>query len=340
MDVRELKNYIYENKYVEQILESVGCHHIKLHSDEYFTCANVDGDNNNAIVIYNNETLTCINYTRNITNSNRGTDLIDLVAFILDLSFPNTLKYLANEVGISYYHDFESDIPESLQILDMIDSMDQGHIEEKEKPLIPIDESIISYYRPYVNDIFYEDNIDYATQKEFEIGYDDFSNRYTIPIRSAIGDLVGIKGRYFEREVPKDENKYIYLEPCARSKILYGLYKTINYIKQKGRVYVFESEKGVLQAWCYGYRNCVATSGKKITKYQAEMLIRLGVEICICFDKDVQKEEIKYIKDTLFDDIEITYVFDEDNILEEHESPTDNPKKWEQLIKNNIYTFG
>ena len=46
--------------------------------------------------------------------------------------------------------------------------------------------------------------------------------------RSELGDLVGIKGRYFYREVPEGENKYIYLEPCARSKIIYGLNKTID----------------------------------------------------------------------------------------------------------------
>ena len=58
----------------------------------------------------------------------------------------------------------------------------------------------------------YEDNIDYSTQKEFEIGFDEESNRYTIPIRSEIGDVVGVKGRYFDRKVPEGENKYIYLD--------------------------------------------------------------------------------------------------------------------------------
>ena len=39
LDAKELKNYIYENRYVEQILESIGCHHIKYHaSNTYWTC--------------------------------------------------------------------------------------------------------------------------------------------------------------------------------------------------------------------------------------------------------------------------------------------------------------
>ena len=56
MDARELKEYILENNYVEQILDAIHCHHIKFHGD-YWTCGNPDGDNTGAIVIYNTENL-------------------------------------------------------------------------------------------------------------------------------------------------------------------------------------------------------------------------------------------------------------------------------------------
>ena len=56
MDVRELKNYIFENNYSEQILESIGCHHIKYHAvGAYWTAGNPDGDNSGAIILYNSE---------------------------------------------------------------------------------------------------------------------------------------------------------------------------------------------------------------------------------------------------------------------------------------------
>ena len=212
MDVKELKNYIYENRYVEQILESIGCHHIKYHStNSYWTCANTTGDNNGAIVLYNNEYLMCINYTRQMVKTNRNTDIVDLVCYTKDLTFPNGLQFICDEIGMSYYHDFGEDIPESFKILKMLDDMSSNANIEKEKPLKPISDNVLSYYKSYRNDLFYKDNIDYSTQKEFEIGFDEESNRYTIPIRSELGDLVGIKGRYFYREVPEGENKYIYL---------------------------------------------------------------------------------------------------------------------------------
>jgi DNA primase len=338
MDIRELKSYIYENKYVEQILESIGCHHIKYHaSNGYWTCANATGDNNNAIVLYNEEPLFCTNYTRQMVQTSRATDIIDLVSYTKELNFIQSIKYICSEIGMDYYHDFNEDVPESFQILKLINEMDSDSEEELDKPLVPISEHILSYYKPYVNDLYADDHVDYATQREFEIGYDEETNRYTIPIRSEIGDLVGVKGRYFDREVPDGYNKYIYLEPCSKSKILYGLYKTIGYIKKSGRIYVGEAEKFVQQLWCYGDRNCVSTGGKKLSNYQIEMLVRLGVDIVFCFDKDVTKEELESLANKFPDGMPLYYIFDEDEILIDHESPSDDPKKWQHLVENNVY---
>lgn len=338
MDAREIKNYIYENHYAEQILESIGCHHIRYHaSNAYWTACNPDGDNRSAIILYNNEPLICLNKTRQMIKGSRTTDIIDLVCYIEKLSFPQAKKYICELMGMDYYHDFDEDIPESFKLLDMLENMDVSSHYSDDKPLKPISEDILKYYLNYVNDLFYEDNISYQTQREFEIGFDPESNRYTIPIRSEIGDLLGVKGRYYYRKVPENENKYIYLEPCSKSKILYGLYKTTPYIKRNNRVYVFESEKAVLQLWDYGYQNVVSTGGKEISQYQIELLVRLGVDIVLAMDKDVTKEEIEMIAERFPEEIPIYYVYDEDNILDAKESPSDNPQKWEHLVKNNIY---
>lgn len=338
MDVKELKGYIYENKYVEQILESIGCHHIKYHSsNSYWSASNPDGDNQKAIILYNNDSLICLNKTRQMIKTNRVTDIIDLVCFINNMTFPEGLRYICSEIGMSYYHNFDDDIPESFKILKMLEEMDSNISDEKEKPLIPINEHILTYYKPYVNNLFYEDNIDYQTQKEFEIGFDEESNRYTIPIRSEIGDLVGIKGRYFDRCVPDGKSKYMYLESCAKSKIIYGLYKTISFIKQTGRIYAGESEKFVQQLWSYGYKNGGGLGGKDPSRYQNDLLIRLGVEIVFCFDKDVKKEELEVIANQYPDGVPLFYMFDEDNILKNKESPSDNPENWKYMVENNIY---
>lgn len=338
METKELKSYIYEHKYVEQILESVGCHSIKYHlSGDYYSAANPDGDNKNAIIVYNNRFLNAINFTRQIDTNGRFLDLIDIVSYILGINFIKSVQVIANEIGLSYYHDFTADEPESFRILKMLDDMSNNIHDSDEKPLKPINEKILSYYKPYVNELFLEDGIDYRTQHDFEIGFDEQTNRYTIPIRSEIGDLVGVKGRYFYRDVPEDVNKYVYLEPCSKSRILFGLNKTLPYIRNSGRVYVGESEKFTMQCWSMGYRNATSTGGKTISGTQADLLVRLGTDIVLCFDKDVEKTEIELIANRFPDNIPIYYMYDEDGLLEGHESPTDHKDIWEKMIQNNIY---
>ena len=64
----------------------------------------------------------------------------------------------------------------------------------------------------------------------FEIGYDLDSHRITFPVRDEIGTLVGVKGRaLYEWQ----GDKYIYLERCAKSHILYGLWQNFEDIKKK-----------------------------------------------------------------------------------------------------------
>ena len=337
MDVVQLKSYILEESRVDEILQSIGCHHIHYHSSGYWTCANKDGDNKQAIVVWNNEYLPCVNYTRQMVSNGRKTDIIDLVCFANDLTFPEALKYICNLLGIEYYHDFNLDIPESLQITDLILKMNQNSTYDIDKPLKPISKKILSYYKNRVNNLFLNDNISYSTQQDFQIGYDDSTNRITIPIFSEIGDLVGVKGRLLKEQLSPDDMKYIYLEPCQRSKVIYGLNKTMPYIKRAGRIYVPEAEKGVLQLWDYGDRNAGATGGKELSSQQIELLTRLGVDIVFVQDKDVKQEEIEELASHFVDQIPIYYIYDNDNILNEKESPTDNPEKWKYLKENNIY---
>lgn len=339
MEAWQLKNYIYEEGRVEEILKSIGCHHIHYHSSSsgYWTCANKDGDNKNAIVIRNNEYLPCDNYTRQMTKINRKTDIIDLVCFNNNLTFPEGLKYICKLVGLEYYHDFNEDIPESLQITNLIMKMNTDSHYNTEKPVKPISPKILTYYHNRVNDLFLKDHISYETQQEFNIGYDPESNRITIPIFSEIGDLVGVKGRLFKENLDEDDLKYIYLEPCPRYRIIYGLNKTMPYIKRAGRIYVPEAEKGVMQLWTYGDRNAGGSGGKELSSQQIELLTRLGVDIVFVQDKDVNQSEIHDLANRFVDNIPIYYIYDADNILNEKESPTDNPEKWSYLKKNNIY---
>ena len=338
MDIEILKEHILENNFIPTILEELGCHHIRK-KDGYFQCANPDGDNTTAVCVYENTNLTTINYTRDISNGkNIHTDLISLVEFYKNESFPYAVKWICDVLDIDYYSNLDEDLPKSLQLTKMLVEMQSVDIDtETEKPLKPIPEKILSYFEPYVNDMFCEDGVGYDTQVEFEIGYDEFTNRITIPIRDDLGNLVGVKARYFYRQVPEDEQKFMYIEKCARSQILYGLYKTINFIKKAQRVFVVEAEKGVQQLYDKGYFEAVATGGSKISKSQIDKLTRLCVPIIFVFDKDITKEELDDIASRFIDGTEVYALIDTIGILNEKESPTDDILKFEQLLEKCMY---
>ena len=330
----ELKETILNNSYTEQILEEIGCHSIVNHG-EYITCANKTGDNKQAIVIYLNDNLTCINYTRSMSKEKRTHDIFDLVSYNQEISFPEALKFVCDIIGVDYYKPQE-ELPESLQILRMLKDMESSDGSEDNTPLKPIPEKILSYYLPYPNLMFQKDNIPLSIQEEFEVGYDPFMNYITIPIRDELGSLVGVKGRWFG-ESDGIHSKYTYIERCNKSRILYGYYQNKDYIKNSSSIYIVESEKAVMQLAGIGIKNVVSTGGKTISKAQVELITRTGCTPILAFDQDVSAEELNSIANMFLDGISVDAIIDKDHILSEKESPSDNPDYWFKLIKNNIY---
>lgn len=332
----DLKEYIVEQEKIDTILEDLGCGHIVKHNG-YYTASNPDGNNKSAITVYVNDNLTTINYTRNISTNKRSTDIFDLISFYKDCSFPEALKYVHNLLGLDYYQEKEEPC-ESLQILKMLKDMASGDDEEDNEPIKPISEKILDYYLPYGNKMFEDDGISLEVQKEFNVGYDPQTNRITIPIRTPIGDLCGVKGRLFGE--PDEYNpKYLYIEPTAKQKLLYGLYENKDYIKNSNQIFLFEAEKSVLQCASNEMRNCVALGGKSISKIQAELIIRTGCTPIIALDKGINIEEIYHVASIFPDNIPVHYIYDTDNILVDKQSPSDDFIKFKQLLKNNIYTI-
>lgn len=332
----DLKEYIVEQEKIDTILEDLGCGHIVKHNG-YYTASNPDGNNKSAITVYVNDNLTTINYTRNISTNKRSTDIFDLISFYKDCSFPEALKYVHNLLGLDYYQEKEEPC-ESLQILKMLKDMASGDDEEDNEPIKPISEKILDYYLPYGNKMFEDDGISLEVQKEFNVGYDPQTNRVTIPIRTPIGDLCGVKGRLFGE--PDEYNpKYLYIEPTAKQKLLYGLYENKDYIKNSNQIFLFEAEKSVLQCASNEIRNCVALGGKSISKVQAELIIRTGCTPIIALDKGINIEEIYHVASIFPDNIPVHYIYDTDNILVDKQSPSDDFIKFKQLLKNNIYTI-
>lgn len=330
MDIMALKDYLFENEKVTAVLSSLGCHHIR-RIDNRIVCTNPDGDNKNAVNVFL-PSLNVVNYTRDLDSISKYHDIFTLVQFYKQCDFFESLRYVCDSVGIDPYNDLNEDVPEELVLIKLAKAELTGRNYEPDPPLSPIPEQVLSYYSPYLNDYFKKDGISYNVQKIFEIGYDQCSNRITIPIRNYDGKLIGVKGRWFG-DIPEgsDIQKYLYLEPCNKGQVLYGLDKTYSHIQTSHCVYVGESEKFVMQLYSYGDKNCVSTGGKTITRQQIEMLSRMCVDVILCLDKDVGLDELKNIGERFIGAVNVFAVVDQDGLLGEKESPSDDIEKWRVL---------
>jgi len=342
MEVKDLFGKIIENNDIEKILKNLGMHHIN-DKGEYFTCGFPDGDANHVVVYKDNLWINA--YTRDISDKYGYTNIISLTSFMKKIYFSQSIKWICDTCSYNYYEEPKSKT-EMIKFLDYIYEQKNGSNKSDEDEVInlkPINEDILQYYGNYANRLFLEDNIDLQTQIDFGFGYDLETHSITIPIRDELNTLVGVKARLYKtsEELEEWESKYFYLVPCAKSKILYGLNRTMPYIKREGFAVICESEKATAQLWSYGIRNAVSIGSHTISKYQAKKLTHLGVDLVLAYDKDVMFKDGKFNKEhyekecNKFIENQIIYcLIDEDGILGEKESPTDNKEKFKRLFEN------
>lgn len=207
VSIVDLKTYILEENMIESVLEGIGCHHIKRKSG-YYQCANPDGDNQTAVCVYENDNLTVVDYTRDIAPGKTSADIITLVQFFTDLSFPKAVNQICSWVCLDYYHDFEADLPRSVSLTKELLALQGDSVSEYEdKPVKPIPEKILSYYANRVNQPFADDGISYLTQQEWEIGFDESTNRITSPFGMKSERLSVLKGACLLLRKPRKKRK-------------------------------------------------------------------------------------------------------------------------------------
>ena len=334
MTSEQLKEKL-DKELVIKILEAIGCHSIKtqkIKGKHVVIAANKDGTNTSAINIHL-DNFFARNYTRQEFEAKPYKDIITLVEFIENINCFQAIKRICDICGFSYYNTVDV-IPKVLKWLSFVETGSSSNIDDD--VLTPLPEKILKQFISKSNSLWCVEGISTRSQKYFQIGFDLLTERITIPIRDELGNLVGVKGRLFDDNNINDD-KYIYLYNCPKSKILYGLDKNYKHIKKKNEVIVVEGEKSVIKLHSLGYKNVVAVGSKHISKVQVEKLLRLCVPITIAFDKDVNDQEISNIVNELKYPINFYDVFvikDTLDLLSTKESPMDDAETWDVLYNN------
>jgi len=119
--------------------------------------------------------------------------------------------------------------------------------------------------------------------------YDRFRKRIMFPIYNHFGKVIGFTGRIMPSDNDAALAKYVNSPETPifnKSKVLYGLHKTKNQIRESSQAFLVEGQMDFLMCWQAGINNAVATSGTALTSEHLKILKRLAGTLILAFDAD------------------------------------------------------
>jgi hypothetical protein len=272
------------------------------------------------------------------------------------------IQWIATQLGIdTYTYGFQKN--EKIDIINDWDFINE-YINRKQRKkelniLSEINKNVLNIYQDMYLEDWINEGISIKSMKKYEIKYSTLKQKIIIPHKDIDNRLVGIRARATIAEEVELYGKYapmtdfkgnMFSHPLSQN--LYGLGINKETIKQKKKVMLVESEKGVLQTdTMFGNKNfTVALCGNTLSNTQRDMLLSLGIEeVIIGLDRqykevgDVEYEKwSKHIRDRIISKlapyVRVYVIWDTESILGYKDSPTDCGKdKLLYLMKNKIY---
>lgn len=270
--------------------------------------------------------------------------------------------YETRGIEYNYYRDIYDVITSNFETI--VNGFESFVYEKQANPLkrkrtsielTEYDNSVLDVFTNYRPAEWLEEGISANTMDKFNIKYSISQNKIIIPHYDINNRLVGIRGRALDPEdIAKGKYRPIWVEeklynhPLSLN--LYGLEKTIEQVKRKKEIVLFESEKSVLLMDSYfSDNNSAAVCGSNLNKNQINLLLKNcpGVNIVIAFDKEYQRidsleatqylDKIRSIGKKYNKYFNFYYIADRQNLLSYKDSPIDKgPEIFEHLLKNKI----
>ena len=171
--------------------------------------------------------------------------------------------------------------------------------------------------------------------------YDRFRGRIMFPIFDTNGRVVGFGGRIFESS-SKEQNfegpKYVNTPNTLiydKSRLLFGLNKSKNSIRESNCVVLVEGYMDFLMSWQAGVKNIVASSGTALTPQQLDILKRLSDTVLTAFDTDEAGEGAtkRSIDLALLKEFEVKVIRMDEDIKDPAEAVQKSPQTWQESVK-------
>jgi len=345
MTTLELKKMLNDYDNTEKLLHKIGCHSIKRH-DGYITCANVDGDNASAIVIYLSEFMKVMNYTRK--EFDESSDIFDLVRHNLKVmgkshSFYDSIVFIHKVFGLkldnSYVPKKDKAKKDILEVFTKAKKIAKNTYEDYEYD-IEYNENFDYVRYPHID--FFREGLTLQTVNKFALGYNNYSKRTVIPMRYWLnGRVLGYNMRSSIKNCEELGIRKYYISKGYHKGInLYGLWENREHIEKAERIVIFEAEKSVLKRDALDDCTCVALSGHTMTKEQISIILGLNVkEVIIAMDNDIDVNEVRSLCHNFYGLRKVSYIKDNEGLLGKKDSPCDKGNVIYTKLFNNRITY-
>lgn len=253
----------------------------------------------------------------------KGGDLFTFVMDIEGLSFIETLRLLAPKAGVELK---QADPKLASQRSRALDAMELAtkyyhHILTTSKQAQPardylakrgLSEETINEWRIGYSPDSWDDLVNFLSSRGFAPNeifaaglstkkegasrfYNRFRGRIMFPIADANGDVVAFTARVSpEKEATEKMGKYINSPQTSiydKGKLLFGLNKAKQAIRQENAVVLVEGQMDVITAHQHGFKNVIATSGTALTVDQLDAIKRYTSNIYLALDADAAGQE-------------------------------------------------
>lgn len=343
MNKDEIKIYLKDNpEYIQDILEDLGCNHVKITKDKMVQSTRPGGDNKTAICIKLNDFLSSTIYTKNEFESYEIKDFFTLIEYLKECDFGEAIDYICTICNIerTKNNSKKKIVSGSYSFLKKYkNAINKNNLEEIEETVLP--ESYCERFVQCPHKQYLDDGVSYETQIKFGISYDVLGDRVVTPIRNEEGKLLTFKGRTCKKDYKSlGISKFVYYYPLIGEHYVFGLYENYFDIMLADEVIIFESEKAVMQCDSVGIKNVISINKKRISDTQLKKILKLGKKVVLAFDKDVTKVEMQFECRKFRGLIELYYIYDDLDLLDSKDSPIDKGKEvFEKLLKECKYKY-